>query len=112
MDLDRKYFVHAVTPFFVLFHQTVHQLVVLNAHVAVIYIGVYFFAVVGLFIKGKPRFMGLGPRFLQHLRGQHIVVGLNKLGSIIQAVFIVAAYPGGQPVKAHALVQIAAIVAV
>ena len=82
VELDRKYFVHALTPFFVLFHQTVHQLVVLNAHVAVIYIRVDVLAIIGALIKGQPRFMGLGPRFLQHLRGQHIVVGLHKRGDI------------------------------
>ena len=82
MELDRKYFVHALTPFFVLFHQTLHQLVVLNAHVAVIYIRVDVLVVIGALIKRQPRFMGLGPRFLQYLRGQHIVVGLHKRGDI------------------------------
>ena len=82
VELDRKYFVHALTPFIVLFHQTVHQLVVLNAHVAVIYIRVDVLAIIGALIKRQPRFMGLGPRFLQHLRGQHIVVGLHKRGNI------------------------------
>ena len=64
VELDRIYFVHALTPFFVLFHQTVHQLVVLNAHVAVIYIRADVLAIIGTLIKRQPRFMGLGPRFL------------------------------------------------
>ena len=82
VELDRKYFVHALTPFFVLFHQTVHQLVVLDAHVAVIYIRVDVLPIIGALIKRQPRFMGLDPRFLQHLRGQPIVVGLHKRGNI------------------------------
>ena len=89
-----------------------HQLVVLNAHIAVIYIRADVLAVIGALIKRQPRFMGLGPRFLQYLRGQHIVVGLHKRGDITQAVFVVVAHSGGQPVHAHFLAQIAGIVAV
>ena len=55
VELDRKHFVHALTPFFVLFHQAVHQLIVLDARVAVVYIRVDVLTIIGgAHIKAAP----------------------------------------------------------
>ena len=80
------------------------KLVVLNTHAPVKYIRVKIFPVpVGLFGKGKPRCMGGGFCFLDKLRGKSVVVGFDKSGNVICAVFVVVAHSGGQLVKAHIL---------
>ena len=89
-------------PFFV--HHAVHKLVIFNAHAPVKYIGVKILTVpVGLFRKGKPRFMGSGSRFLDNLRGKPVVMRPDKTVNVVHAVFVVVAHSGGQLVKAHVL---------
>ena len=47
--------------------------------------------------------MGGGSCFLDKLRGKSVVVGFDKSGNVICAVFVVVAHSGGQLVKAHIL---------
>ena len=56
--------------------------------------------------------MGGGSCFLDKLRRQPVVVGFDKFPDIAISVFVVAAHPGGQLVKAHILAKIAGIIAV
>ena len=89
-------------PFF--FNHAVHKLKILNAHAPVKYIGVKILPVpVGLFGKGKPRFMGGCPRFLDNLRGKPVVMRSDKTVNVVHAVFVVVTHSGGQLVKAHVL---------
>ena len=89
-------------PFFV--HHAVHKLVIFVALSTVKYIGVKILSVpVGLFGKGKPRFMGGCPRFLDNLRGKPVVMRPDKTVNVVHAVFVVVAHSGGQLVKAHVL---------
>ena len=56
--------------------------------------------------------MGGGSCFLDKLRRQPVVVGFDKFPDIAISVFVVAAHPGGQLVKAHILAKIAGVIAV
>ena len=90
-----------------------HKFVVLHAHAPVKNIGVGFFAVpVGFSRERKPRSVGGGSCFLDKLRRQPVVLGFDKFSDIAISVFVVAAHPGGQFVKAHILAKIAGIIAV
>ena len=109
---DRKYFAHGFPPFLVLLHQFLHQLVVLNAHVAVIGVRVDVVPTVGAFIERQSGSMGFLPRCLQHIRRQLVAVGLHEWGNVVQAVVVVVAHTGGQLRHVHFLAQIAGIVAV
>ena len=61
---NRKYFAHGFPPFLVLLHQFLHQLIVLNAHVAVIGVRVDVVPTVGAFIERQSGSMGFLPCFL------------------------------------------------
>ena len=56
--------------------------------------------------------MGGGSCFLDKLRRQPVVVGFDKFPDIAISVFVVAAHPGRQLVKAHIPAKIAGIITV
>ena len=56
--------------------------------------------------------MGGGSCFLDNLRRQPVVVGFQKIGKLIVAIFIVPTHTRRQFVKVHVLAQMPAVVGI